>query len=61
MNIAQIEYKLALSVRTAREASRASWQFPQHRSEYKRISVEALQDAAGWRALLAIAKKEAEQ
>lgn len=45
--------KLALCVRNAIEARRASWQEPQRqRQEYLKLSREAMLDARGWRGLL---------
>jgi len=54
----RIHQKLALSLRVARECSRASWQEPKKdRKEYKRISREAMRDAREWSALLQAIRK----
>lgn len=45
--------KLALCLRNAREARRASWQeSPRHRQEYLKLSREAMLDARVWRGLI---------
>ena len=41
--------KRAQCVRTARECSRSSWQYPEDRAEFLRIKREAMNDARAWR------------